>query len=137
MERPEAVRSGNSGFIVLAGDLLCFLIFALVGLRSHEDGISGASLLRTAVPFQAGWLLTSTALGLQSLSRVQPAPPGRVLTAWSGALLLGLAARSLFFGRELALTFAVITFLFNAGLLLGWRHFLTPRLFGRERVLPR
>jgi hypothetical protein len=129
MARPALTRTRNSGVIVLLGDMLCFLIFALVGLRSHEDGITAASLLRTAVPFQVGWLLTSTAIGLQSFNRTPIVRPGKVLTAWSAALLLGLAARSLFFGREFALTFAVITFLFNAVLLIGWRHFLVPLLF--------
>ena len=47
----------HRGGLLLAGDLVCFFLFALLGLRSHEDGITVGGMLRAAVPFQAGWLI--------------------------------------------------------------------------------
>ena len=44
----------HRGAVLLIGDLICFLAFALLGLRSHEDGMTLNGLLRAATPFQAG-----------------------------------------------------------------------------------
>ncbi|MPZ49496.1 MAG: DUF3054 family protein [Dehalococcoidia bacterium] len=119
--------------LVLAGDLLCFLIFALLGLRSHEDGITASGLLRAAVPFQAGWLVFSVIFGLPG-KRPKMDAPGRVLMAWVPAWLLGLALRSLVFGRAFSPTFAGISFLVNAILLLIWRTLLAPRILKQTSV---
>jgi len=130
--------------VILAGDLLCFLIFAVAGLRSHEDGLGVSSIVRVALPFQAGWLVTWLAFG-RGRSRAASTPDGRVssgarevLRAWLPAWLLGLLIRSLVFGRAFAPVFAIIALVFNGALLVLWRSVAAPRLVRtRERALPR
>jgi hypothetical protein len=117
--------------VLLAGDMACFAVFALIGLRSHEDGISGASLLRVTTPFQAGWLVAAAVLSQLSGVRGQPYRPRTVLLTWLPAWALGLAIRGVLFGRGFSPVFAVITFVTNALLLLAWRCLLAPRLLDR------
>ena len=117
--------------LVLAGELLCFVLFALLGLRSHEEGITLGGLVRAAVPFQAGWLVANAVLG-------RPSQPPRgveelingVLKPWAPAWVIGLALRTLVFGRDFSLPFAVIAFITNAVLLFAWRlaaaHLIKP-----------
>jgi hypothetical protein len=45
----------------------------------------------------------------------------RTLLAWVLALPVGLALRALFLQRGIPLSFAIVTFIANTILLLGWR----------------
>jgi hypothetical protein len=108
--------------------LACFLIFALLGLRSHEDGVTAGGLLRAAVPFQASWLVFSYLTGLQRRSASDTDDPAGVMKAWLPAWAVGLVLRSLVFGRAFAPAFAIVSLLFNSGLLLAWRCLIAPRL---------
>jgi hypothetical protein len=103
--------------VLVAGDLLCFVLFALLGLRSHEDGITLDGLLRAALPFQAGWLLVSLVVG----PKFAASQPVALLRMWAPAWLIGLLLRAIVFGRPLAPTFALVAFLANFVLLLLWR----------------
>jgi hypothetical protein len=121
--------SGILGLALTAGDLVCFLFFALLGLRSHEDGITASGLLRAAVPFQTGWLVAGLITGT---ARRTDAHAVDVLKRWVPAWVIGLVLRSLVFGRAFAPTFALISLLVNAGLLLTWRRLLARRLLPSE-----
>ena len=87
--------------VLYAGDFICFLIFAVLGLRSHEDGITADGILRAAVPFQVSWLAMTLMLrgqpGIGDITRSR-----NVIRVWIPALVLGLAIRSLVFGRAFA-----------------------------------
>jgi hypothetical protein len=109
-------------FILIGGDLVCFAVFAVVGLRSHEDGLSAFSLLRVAVPFQAAWLVFATLLGLYMTPVARPREAWRrTLEAWLPAWLAGMLVRTFVSDRSFAPAFAVIALLFNGALLAGWR----------------
>ncbi len=126
MERSEPqTKPGLVNITLLVGDLVCFLIFAGLGLRSHEDGVTASGLLRAAVPFQVGWLVFSFVTGLQ---RKPTTEPRELIKTWVPAWIVGLVLRSLVFGRPFAPTFAVIAFLFNSVLLFAWRGLIAPRL---------
>jgi len=120
----------NRTAILLAGDLICFLVFALLGLRSHEDGITLGGVIRAATPFQAGWLIAGLVPALHE-SRVQHRRTG-VLRRWVPAWIIGLALRTLLFDRSFEASFAVVSFIANAALLVLWRSVLARLLF-RER----
>ena len=113
--------------LLYAGDFVCFLVFAVLGLRSHEDGITADGILRAAVPFQASWLAMTLVLrgqpGIGEITRSR-----NVIRVWIPALVLGLAIRSLVFGRAFAPTFAIVAFLVNGALLVLWRCVLAPML---------
>ncbi|HLF77420.1 MAG TPA: DUF3054 domain-containing protein [Dehalococcoidia bacterium] len=129
-----ASRSGLASAALLGGDLLCFLVFALLGLRSHEDGITASSLLRAAAPFQAGWLASSYLIGLHRRRDAVGSDAAQlVLKTWLPAWAVGLVIRSLVFGRAFAPTFAIVSLLFNSGLLLMWRCVFAP-WFARDRA---
>jgi len=113
---------GREG-LLLAGDLLCFLIFAVVGLRSHEEGVTLGGILRAATPFQVGWLFVSLVLRRQG-DEVSDAR--QVSRLWVPAWAIGLVLRTLFFDRSFAPAFAVVSLLFNGVLLMLWRSWLAP-----------
>ena len=119
-------------FLLYAGDFVCFLIFAVLGLRSHEDGITADGILRAAVPFQVSWLAMTLLLrgqpGIGEITRSR-----NVIRVWIPALVLGLAIRSLVFGRAFAPTFAIVAFLVNGALLVLWRCVVAPLVLKRER----
>ena len=120
----------NRRAVLLAGDLICFLVFALLGLRSHEDGVTPNSLLRAATPFQAGWLIAGLVPALDE-SRSEHRRTG-VLRRWMPAWVIGLGLRTLLFDRSFEVSFAVVAFIANGLLLLVWRSVLARLLF-RER----
>ena len=120
----------NRGAILLAGDLICFLVFALLGLRNHEEGITLGGVLRAMTPFQAGWLIAGLVPALRE-SRSRHRRTG-VLRRWVPAWIIGLALRTLLFDRSLEASFAVVSFIANGALLLLWRSVLARLLF-RER----
>ena len=119
------------GLILLAGDLVCFFIFAVLGLRSHEDGITLSGILCAATPFQFGWLLAGLVPAFHERSSAHRRTG--VLRRWAPAWVIGLALRTLLFDRTFEVSFAVVSFLANAALLLLWRSVLARLLF-RERL---
>jgi hypothetical protein len=130
-------RRTTPSLLVLAGDLVCFVIFAVMGLRSHEDGITLSGLVRAAVPFQAGWIAANAVIGQPS-----KAPRGveglisGVLKPFVPAWIIGLVLRTVVFGRDFAPTFAVVAFVTNLLLLGIWHmlaaHVVKPATASRE-----
>lgn len=120
----------NRSAVLLVGDLICFMVFALLGLRSHEDGITLGGVVRAATPFQAGWLIA----GLVPMfhERASSHRSTGVLRRWVPAWVIGLGLRTLFFDRSFEVSFAVVALIANGLLLLLWRSVLARLLF-RER----
>jgi hypothetical protein len=112
---------GREG-LLLAGDLVCFLIFAMLGLRSHEDGITVAGIVRAAAPFQAGWLFVNLALARDA----SPSQSRQIARLWVPAWAIGLLLRTLLIDRTFAATFAVVALLVNGVLLMLWRSAVAP-----------
>ena len=108
--------------LLLAGDMVCFLVFAVLGLRSHEDGITAEGIVRAAAPFQVGWLLVNVLMG----KRGSPAQSRQVMRLWVPAWAIGLVLRTLLFDRAFEATFAIVSLLMNGVLLMLWRSVLAP-----------
>lgn len=117
--------------VLLLGDAGCFLLFAAMGLRSHETGLTPDAILRAAGPFAAGWLIVVFALGVRYQGGVQ-ASRG-VMRAWVPAWALGLIIRTLAFDRDFEVTFAIVSLLVIGVLLMAWRGVLAPILLSRLR----
>ena len=122
----ERLRSREG--LLLAGDLVCFLVFAVLGLRSHEDGITAGGILRAAAPFQAGWLLVSLLIGKPGAASTDSRQIARL---WVPAWAIGLVLRTLLFDRSFATTFAIVSLLVNGVLLMVWRSVLAPLVLRR------
>ncbi|GAB2485218.1 hypothetical protein GCM10027063_28860 [Promicromonospora xylanilytica] len=110
----------------VAADAACVLVFAVVGIASH-DGSMLAALGRVVWPFALaaalGWALTRA-----WRHPARPWPTGVVV--WLVTVLGGLALRGVS-GQGLAWTFALVTALFLALTMLGWRGVVAALRRGR------
>lgn len=98
-------------------DIVCVLVFATVGRRSHDEGLTLAGVAETAWPFVTGTLLGW--LLIRGWRRpVALAPTG--LAVWVATVVVGMALRKLT-GQGTAVSFVVVASIATAILLLGWR----------------
>jgi hypothetical protein len=118
---------GREG-VLLAGDLVGFLAFAVLGLRSHEDGITVESVARAAVPFMVGWVVVSLALQRPG---DDPFDARKIARLWVPAWALGLILRTVFFDRSFEPAFAVVSLLVIGVILMLWRSWLAPLILRR------
>ncbi|MDN5920340.1 MAG: DUF3054 domain-containing protein [Pseudonocardia sp.] len=121
--------------LALAADLVAVVVFAAIGRVSHAEPDSLLGLLGTAAPFAvgavAGWVSPW----------VRGAPAGMLagVTVVVGSVVVGLLLRFGFTG-SLPWTFALVTAVSLAVLMLGWRgvSMLVARLgVAGERRTPR
>jgi hypothetical protein len=119
--------------LLVVGDAVSFLVFAAVGRSSHGEAAGLDALLQvaaTAAPFALGWWLVAPFVGAYRMrqeeaqgwaARLPSSFLLRTLLAWVLALPVGLGLRALFLQRGIPLSFAIVTFIANTILLLGWR----------------
>jgi hypothetical protein len=119
--------------LTLTGDLICFIVFGLLGLRSHEEGLTVANFARAVLPFAGAWLVAASAFGVSRPTPWNRALLPRLLAAWSVAWPAGFALRMLLFGRPFVLAFAIVSFVVPCLLLLAWRGALIYTLGRRQR----
>jgi hypothetical protein len=120
---------------LLIGDIATFLLFAVVGLSSHDEGYSLSNLTRVILPFLLPWLVIAYLMGLYRKPETsEPASALKpVMMAWVPAWAIGVMLRSLVWSREFAPAFAIVTFVINSALLLGWRA-LATMLLGKDEA---
>jgi len=106
--------------LLLAGDMVCFALFALIGLRSHGEPYTAGNFLRAGAPFAAAWVSCATLAGLYGRQAQGPVWR-RAPAAWVPAWLAGLVLRSVAFQRPLKPGFAVVALLFIGASLTAWR----------------
>ncbi|MEU4361911.1 DUF3054 domain-containing protein [Promicromonospora sp. NPDC023987] len=112
----------------VVADAACVLVFAVTGIASHDESLLTA-LGRVVWPFALaaaiGWVLTRA---WRDPARVWPT--GVVI--WLVTVLGGLLLRGVS-GQGLAWTFALVTALFLALTMLGWRGVVAA--LGRRHAL--
>ncbi len=102
--------------LVLAADAVAVVVFAAIGRLSHAEPDDLLGLAATAAPFLLG-------LGVSWLSpavRADPAGLRAGAVVLAGTVVVGLVVRAGFTG-SLPLSFAIVTTVSLAVLLLGWR----------------
>ncbi|WP_150239360.1 DUF3054 domain-containing protein [Nocardiopsis quinghaiensis] len=103
--------------VALLADLACVLAFVVIGRTDHGTGTALASIASTAWPLAAG-----TALGwVVTLAWTAPAriwPTG--VFVWAVTVAGGMTLR-LLTGEGAPLGFVLVTSLFLAATMLGWR----------------
>jgi Protein of unknown function (DUF3054) len=111
---------------LVVGDLVAFHIVTAIGLLSHGE-ITGLGALgevvQIATPFAAGWFVVAPFAGTYNAEvAAQPrrALP-RVALAWLIALPIGLLLWSIVRQKSVQPAFAIVTFVTNLIVLLGWR----------------
>jgi peptidoglycan/LPS O-acetylase OafA/YrhL len=113
-----AVTAPSSRISVLAAaaDAVAVIVFAAVGRLSHSEPDDLLGLVGTAAPFGVGLL----AAWATPVVRRDPAAWQAGAVAVACVAVIGLLVRAGFTGR-LPLSFAVVTVVSLAVLLLGWR----------------
>jgi len=105
------------------GDTLVFLIFATIGIRSHDEALSVPKVLITAAPFIVAWFLISPFIG--AFRRGLELQPGkmvlRTLLAWLASWPVALLFRGLIEWKFPPLSFALVTLITNTLFFLIWR----------------
>lgn len=126
LSSPETpARSSGAGRSVLLaiGDVIVFIIFAAIGMRSHKEPLTLPSVLITAAPFAIGWFLVSPFVG--AFRRNVTSQVGkmslRTALAWLAAWPVGLLLRAITRQEVPPVTFALITLVTNAIFLQIWR----------------
>lgn len=102
--------------LAFAADAVAVVVFAAIGRSSHAEPGDVVGLLGTVAPFVVG-LVASWAT---PVVRANPAGLRAGLVVAGGTAVIGLLVRAAFTGR-LPLSFAVVTVVALAVLVVGWR----------------
>jgi hypothetical protein len=111
----------------IAVDVICILVFAIVGRSSHQEATDLLGVAHTAWPFLAGCLL-GTLIG-----RIWRHPYALTsgIAVWLGTVIGGMTLRALT-GGGVQLSFVVVASIVLALFILGWRAGL--KLIQRARA---
>ena len=126
----QGARSSNDILRIISlvlGDILVFMIFAMVGRGSHgeETGLTAISKIAvTAFPFMLGWFIVSPFIG--AFRRDIMADPRkmvkRTLLAWVCAWPVCMLLRGFFVDHTIPpFSFWIVTLIANAVFLSIWR----------------
>ena len=128
----KMVVRGSTGRVLglIVGDLIMFGLFVALGRRSHNESVSVGEIVTVAAPFAIGWVAVAPWCKL-----FRPEIYGnpklalqRTALAWTLAAPLGLALRTVVWGREFKPAFAITTYIFNLLLLLVWRGWAARKM---------
>jgi hypothetical protein len=100
----------------IAVDVICILVFAIVGRSSHQEATDLLGVAHTAWPFLAGCLV-GTLLGR---TWRHPLSLKSGVAVWLSTVAIGMSLR-LLTGAGISLSFVVVASCVLALLLLGWR----------------
>jgi hypothetical protein len=100
----------------IAVDVICILVFSIVGRSSHQEATDLLGVAHTAWPFLAGCLV-GTLLGR---TWRHPLSLKSGVAVWLGTVVVGMSLR-LLTGAGVSLLFVVVASCVLALLLLGWR----------------
>lgn len=114
--------------LLVAGDAVGLLIFAIVGRISHGEVLS-LETLGTALPFWIGWYTAAGLLGGYGKSAcgefgVLPAT-GTAVKCWAAGTPISLILRGILKGYIPPLSFALITTAVTGVIMVGWRTAFT------------
>ena len=106
--------------ILAIGDAVALLLFAVIGLLSHDRGVTASGLVRDALPVLAGWFLAAAIFAVyRRPSRT------RFVAAWAVGVTGAVFVRGLALHRHVLgsryLTFLVVTLGVSLVLLIAWR----------------
>jgi hypothetical protein len=112
-------RRAISPRYLLIGDAIAIAMFAVIGLASHEEGITAGGIARNALPILAAWFVVAAFAGTY-------ARPGlrTMLITWAIAVPVGVAIRAIVLSRPAdgsQVVFGIVTMTVTLVLLLGWR----------------
>ena len=125
--KPRNKKEFQRLWTLAIGDVLAFLIFAVIGTYSHKGLTAIGQIIWTALPFILSWFLIAPFLGaFRRELMIQPKEIAlRTLWAWLVAWPLGVALHFVFDWHAISLvstlSFALVTLISNTIFLLLWR----------------
>ncbi len=119
----------HSKAVTLAlGDAVALTSVAVLGLLSHDEGVTVTGVARNAGPILLGWFGAAAVTGTYRRPSVRTA-----VSTWAVGVPAGVVVRTLIlrhgFGRSF-LSFSGVTMVVTLGLVLSWRG-LARAAFGR------
>ncbi|HEV2472189.1 MAG TPA: DUF3054 domain-containing protein [Chthonomonadales bacterium] len=117
----------QSVILLVVGDIMCFLIFSIVGDASHNEfsGLTAVPhIIAITLPFLAGWFLVAPFFGLfrKEMTTAPRAMAYRTAFAWIPAWIIAMLLRGLFIDHAVpGSAFMSIAFVFNLAVLELWR----------------
>jgi hypothetical protein len=110
-------RRVRRALIALFADIVCVIVFATIGRRSHAEGLTVAGVAQTTWPFLTGtgvgWLLVG---GWRRPFTVIPTG----VAVWVCTVVVGMLLRKAT-SAGVQTSFVVVASIATAVLLLGWR----------------
>jgi len=109
--------------LLVIGDALVFVIFTIIGMRSHKESLTLPSVLLTAAPFAIGWFVVSPFIGAfqRNVTRSVSKMSLRTVLSWLIAWPIGLILRGIINQEIPPVSFAIVTLITNAVFLQLWR----------------
>ena len=122
-----STRRAVSTRVLASGDALVFVLFAVIGLINHDEGVTLAGIARNALPIIGVWFLVSPFVGTYS-------KPGfaTMVATWAIAVPSGVAIRAVWLHRSASskqIAFGIVALLSTLVLLSAWR-LIASRLGG-------
>lgn len=110
-------------WVLVAGDVIVFLIFAAWGRSAHDMQLTTSGFLSTVWPFLAAWFIVGIPMGVYRPEAYASAGAGakKALFTWIIGEPVALALRSLAMGRLPHWSFALVSFTTSVVLLVAWR----------------
>jgi Protein of unknown function (DUF3054) len=100
----------------IAVDVICILVFAILGRSSHQETTDLLGVAQTAWPFLAGWVM-GTLIGR---TWRHPVSLKSGVAVWLGTVVGGMVLRALT-GAGVQLSFIIVASCVLALFLIGWR----------------
>ncbi|GAX88506.1 DUF3054 domain-containing protein [Effusibacillus lacus] len=110
-------------WLLLAGDILMLILFALMGQSEHKTYTTFQGTLETAAPFVIAWLIVGLVLGLYKLQHYRSFASmfKRTLIVWILAIPFGMMLRNLYLNSALKIPFLIVALVSTLILLSIWR----------------
>jgi len=128
----ESTRAAGRRLVAPLVDLLCVVVFVLIGRRNHHEDPGFTGFLAVAWPFAVGVVVASAAAGLARLGARK-----RAFVVWLGTVVVGMVLRIVAQGHEFKIAFVIVATVFLGATMLGWRFVAwrgVPRLRERFRA---
>ena len=100
----------------IAVDVICILVFAIIGRSSHQEATDLLGVAHTAWPFLAGCLVGT----LVGRTWRHPYALASGMAVWLGTVIGGMTLRVLT-GAGVQLSFVVVASIVLAVFIIGWR----------------
>jgi Protein of unknown function (DUF3054) len=113
----------------IAVDVICILVFAIVGRSSHQEATDLLGVVHTAWPFLAGCLLGT----LVGRTWRHPYALTSGVAVWLGTVVGGMTLR-LLSGAGVQLSFVIVASTVLALFIIGWRAGLRLIQHARARI---